>query len=103
MVKCSFALFVAAFGVNILLFGWNVVERYRNFKHRRFMGKAPNNYDMLKHFIDENVLEEAANSSEQWMRLGHSLLNSTANISFNHQAGKVSRIAMSKLRKLYYT
>ena len=94
MVKCSFVLLIAVFGVNILLITWNMVYIYRDFNLRRFIEKAPNNNDLLKHFIDENLIQEATNYSELRMRLGRILLNKSADMNLSHQTGKASKHAM---------
>ena len=66
---------------------------YRDFNLRRFIEKAPNN-DLLKHFIDENLIQEATNYSELRMRLGRILLNKSADMNLSHQTGKASKHAM---------
>ena len=94
MVKCSFVLLIFGFGLNILLITWNMVYRNPYFNHRKFIEKAPNNNDLLKHLIDENLLEEATNSSELLKRLGGVVLNKSADMNMSHHTGKVSKHAM---------
>ena len=94
MAKCthlSYILLIAGFGANVVLIAWNIVDRYRYFDLHRIVEKAPNSYNLFKHFIDENILEEATNSSVLWMRFRRALLNNSAEMSWIQRTGKVSK------------
>ena len=97
MVKCKhsgFALLIAVIGVNVFLITWNMADLYKHFDNHRNVEKAPNSYNLLKRFIHENLLEEATNSSDLRMKLRRILLNDSADMSWSHQRGKLSKHAM---------
>ena len=64
MVKCSFVLLIAGFGVSILLITWNMVYIYRDFNHRRFIEKVPNNKN-----ADMNLSHQTGKVSKHAMRI----------------------------------
>ena len=66
-----------------------MVDRYRYFNLHKNVEKASN--CLLKHFIDEILLDEASNSSDLRMRLRHIVLNKSAELSWSHQTSKVSK------------